>query len=128
MPRSSRLLGVLDALTPQLSYANPKVNLAALAAVEGAAPVLGHAMAPAAAGIVQALAGRLASANTQVRGGGGVSPGGVSRWGRCSGPNPHAGVGDGRRNPQPPQCLPPPRYYGQDGATSSSHAYPVTTP
>lgn len=68
VPRSARLLSVLDALAPQLSYANPKVNLAALAALEGVAPMLKDALAPVAPGLVQALASCLASSNTQVGG------------------------------------------------------------
>jgi len=67
LSRSSRLLSLVDAFTPQLSFANPKVMLAALAALEGLAPLLRRTLVPSIPTIVQALSSSLASSNAQVR-------------------------------------------------------------
>ena len=66
LSRSSRLLSLVDAFTPQLSFANPKVMLAALAALEGLAPLLRRTLVPSIPTIVQALSSSLASSNAQV--------------------------------------------------------------
>lgn len=65
--RSPKLLPLLDGLTPQLTYANPKVNLVAIGALEELLPLLGDALVPTAPALVQALGSCLASSNAQVR-------------------------------------------------------------
>jgi len=64
---SGRLLPLFDAFVPQLTYANSKVNLAALQALEQMIPLLRDHLALVATNLIPALASCLASSNMQVR-------------------------------------------------------------
>jgi len=65
--RSGRLLATFDALTQQFSYANAKVNVAALQSTLQMVPVLKDHMHTLTATFVPSLAACLASSNMQVR-------------------------------------------------------------
>lgn len=65
--RSGRVMALFDHIVSQLTYANTKVNLAALQALTEMTPHLAELMPPVVATLVPAIASCLTSSNAQVR-------------------------------------------------------------